>query len=594
MTREFSKTWDLESLFSGGSDSLQLSDALDNLEMNLGQLEKDIISSQNYPHNIERLQNEEMVCQELESFIHCLIAQNTNDQTAIKYNERIAQAKSGLESLTTILSKQLALLPEPSFDALLEEPGISPLRFLLEERRNWEQEKLSLEQEKIINTLSVNGYNGWNSLYGTLIDNIKIPFQENGILKELSIGQAENRLYHTDRNIRKSMFDTFEQVWKKNEDSFAQVYNHLGGFRLKVYEERRWSSILKEPLYLNRMQEDTLNVMWEAVDKNNEQLVTYLQAKARLLNVPQLSWYDVEAPLGITPQHTITFEEAADSIITQLELFSPQMGQFAKETFEKKWIEAEDRSGKRPGGFCSNHPMSQQSRIFMTFSGTINNVFTLAHEIGHAYHNHVVKELPFFLQQYRMNVAETASTLAEMILVESALKCAVTPEEKISILDNKLQRSVIFFMNIRARFLFEKQFYEERKKGFIIASDLNAMMEEAQQKAYLSSLKEWHPHFWIPKQHFYFTEVPFYNFPYTFGYLFSLGLYAIAGRVGSGFAKQYDMLLKDTGRMTVEDLAKKHLDIDLTQPHFWEQALNIINNDVQQFIELLPEVEKQD
>jgi oligoendopeptidase F len=251
-----------------------------------------------------------------------------------------------------------------------------------------------------------------------------------------------------------------------------------------------------------------------------------------------------------------------------------------------RWVEAEDRPNKRPGAFCTGFPDSGQTRVFMTYSGTSSNVSTLAHELGHAFHQYVMEDLPPFAQNYAMNVAETASTLAELIVSDASLKAASNKEERIALLDEKVERAVSFFMNIHARFIFETNFYEERKQGLVSVERLNQLMTEAQRTAYKDALAEYHPHFWASKLHFYITEVPFYNFPYTFGFLFSSGIYATALAQGSSFEDHYIALLRDTGRMQVEELAKRHLGVDLTKPDFWQRAVDVSVADAKEFLSL--------
>jgi pepF/M3 family oligoendopeptidase len=287
-----------------------------------------------------------------------------------------------------------------------------------------------------------------------------------------------------------------------------------------------------------------------------------------------------------TATRTIPYDEAAAFILEQFRNFSPELADFAELAFREGWIEAEDRPGKRPGGFCTAFPKSGQTRIFMTYSGTASNISTLAHELGHAYHQHVMNDLPALSQEYAMNVAETASTFAELIVSDRAMKAAVDPEEKLGLLEDKIQRSVAFFMNIHARFLFETRFYARRGEGLVSVEELNALMEEAQREAYCDMLGEVHPHFWASKLHFYLTDVPFYNFPYTFGYLFSAGIYAKALKEGPDFKNQYVALLRDTGRMSVEELAKAHLGVNVEEKDFWQDAVALTAVDVEQFIDM--------
>ena len=215
---------------------------------------------------------------------------------------------------------------------------------------------------------------------------------------------------------------------------------------------------------------------------------------------------------------------------------------------------------------------------------------TLAHELGHAFHSYVMKDLPYLNQSYAMNVAETASTFAETIINYAALENAKTTEEKIALLNAKLEGATGMFLNIHARFLFEDAFYKERAKGIVSEQRLNTLMLQAQKEAYGDSLSTYHPHFWCSKLHFFIDRVPFYNFPYTFGFLFSLGIYAEYLKNPEGFEDRYIALLKDTGSMKVEDLAEKHLGVDLTKEDFWVEGIKIMEKDAKEFIRLTKEL----
>jgi len=240
--------------------------------------------------------------------------------------------------------------------------------------------------------------------------------------------------------------------------------------------------------------------MWAAIDASKDRLATYLDRKRRMLGLKQLGWQDVDAPVGETSAK-LTYDEAANFIVTHFGKVSPRMAQLAGKAFEDRWIESEDRPGKRMGGFCTNFPDKSQSRIFVTFSGTLSNTATVAHELGHAYHQHVMNDLAPFNQQYAMNVAETASTFAEMVVADAALNSARSPEEKLVLLEDKLHRAVTLLMNIQCRFLFETRFYEERAKGIVSVERLNALMEGAQKDAFAGVLGRYHPHFWASKLH---------------------------------------------------------------------------------------------
>ena len=225
----------------------------------------------------------------------------------------------------------------------------------------------------------------------------------------------------------------------------------------------------------------------------------------------------------------------------------------------------------------------------MTYINSVNEVATLAHELGHAFHSSTMWDLPSLNREYAMNVAETARTFPELIVADATLKVAKTKEEKINLLDTKLQNALAMFMNIHSRFIFENRFYEARQEGLVSEDKITEMMVEAQKEGYQGALATYHPYFWAAKLHFFIDDVPFYNFPYTFGYLFSLGIYAYANQKGANFEEEYIHLLRDTASMTTEDLAKKHLNVDLTQPDFWQAGIDMVTEDIQTFMELTEE-----
>ncbi|MDN3507169.1 MAG: M3 family oligoendopeptidase [Simkaniaceae bacterium] len=528
--------------------------------------------SQDQKQTILNVQEAGKLVRQLEAYVDCLLAQNTVDQIAHQKSGCISELLASYEGALFALGNQLASVAD--FQALLKE--LPDIAFYIEEMRSWAKEKAPVEQEKLINALSADGYHSFWSLYQSYTGKIKVG--EEG----LSIGQAFNALTAPDRDTRLKAFQDWEEAWKGSSDFLAQMLNHIAGFRLKVYAARGWDDILHEPLFLNRMEPETMDAMWTAIEKAKPAFLKYLKKKAEILGLEKLSWIDVEAPIGKPKE--VSWEEACQTVIEQFNKFHPKMGAFAKNAFESQWVEAEDRPGKAAGGFCVMLPKTGESRIFMTFKGTANNVATLAHELGHAYHNERVKHLPFFHQLAQMNVAETASTFGELVVIDQAIQSAKSLEEKLQLLDDKLQRSVAFFMNLHARLLFEKAFYAERKKGFVSADKLCELMTEAQKNAYCDALSDWDPYFWASKLHFYYTHFPFYNFPYTFGYLMSNGLYAHAK--GEGFGEKLDAFLEDTAQMRVEDLAKKHLGVDLTKPEFWEESLAALTQDIEEFITL--------
>lgn len=578
---ELSEQWNLDCFFSGGSHSKELAQEMQRIEKEILELSQ-LIGSKEIAILLDKMQEIDLALRELDAMIVCLQSQNVLDERANQLRAEFSVIEARYQVFNNEFDRQLTQLDPKTLSNDLK---LADIRFILEERLERANQKLPSDSENLITQLSIDGYHGWGDLYPTLVSEIKISIE--GEEQPLSFGQAENKLCHSDRNLRQSVFFALEQSWKEKKSIFAQVLNHLSGFRLQTYALRKWNSPLQEPLFENRMQEETLGAMWVAVEQQKKPLLTFLEAKAKLLGLEKLAWYDVEAPLFEGQDRVIPYEKGASMIIDHFSKFHPRMGEFARRACTEKWIEAADRAEKRPGGYCIAFPKAKQSRIFMTYSGTMVNLSTLAHELGHAYHNAMVEDLPSFAQHYRMNVAETASTFAEQIISDALLQECKTREEKLKILADRIQRSVIFMMNIHARFLFEKQFYERRKTNFLSPEELCSLMQQSQETAYCNALSVWCPYFWASKLHFYFTTIPFYNFPYTFGYLFSLGLYSLAKKEGKSFAAKYDALLKDTGMMTVENLAQKYLGVDLTKPTFWQEAAVMATSDIEHFLKLL-------
>lgn len=592
--KTYSEVWDLDVFFKGGSGSTELRTHLDSVKEKLGSLEETASAfevpqsagaSKEVVNLIESLKEVALDLSQAGAVIGCFLAADTTDKKALQLQGETGSLGARFSTIGLKIRQTLAKADEDTWNGLMESDELKEFAFVLNEWREEVNLKLSEEEESLITSLSIDGYHGWGQLYDMLVGDIKIKIELDGEEKELSVGQANNLSSHENADVRKRSFEALEEAWEGKEDFFASALNHIAGFRLEVYKKRGWDSVLKEPLLRNRMSEETLDAMWGAIGVNKAPFVEYLQVKARMLGTNKMNWYDIDAPVTASTKK-MSYQEGAEFILKHFGEFGPELEAFSRQAFEDSWIEAEDRPNKRPGGFCTGMPASEQSRIFMTYSGTMSNVATLAHELGHAFHSYALRPVHWMNRQYAMGVAETASTFAEMIVADAAVKAAETKDEKIALLEDKIQRSVAFFMNIHARFLFETRFYEERRNGIVSAERLNELMAEAQKEAYGDALNTVHPHFWASKLHFYITGVQFYNFPYTFGYLFSLSIYAKALEDGEGFEQKYMALLRDTAVMSVEDLAMKHLGEDITKQEFWAKGVALCIKDVEEFLEL--------
>lgn len=589
----YSEQWDLETIFKGGLASPALENRLQALGQQIPVVLK-MTSDWQFVFDepaFEQMQAITMQLQQIESglkqtgsFVNMIQSVDERNQQVAPMMDRINQLQNTARQIDVLLTKKLVALTVEQFETLVSQPAFAPIQFNLREKRQQGADLLDEQTEKLLDQLALDGLQGWSDHYDTIVAETQIPYLD----QTLSAGQAQNKFESDpDPKVREVVFKNWQQTWDRFSPMLADTLNHLAGFRLTTYQAHGTTDFMKKPLEYNRMKPATLDAMWSVVSQNKAPLVAFLNRKAALMGKKQLAWQDTWAPVVVDDFQMTkkSYDEAAEFIIAHFRDFSPKMAAVAQTAFEKRWIEAEDRPGKQPGGYMTDLPETNDFRIFMTYDGTPGGVSTLAHELGHGFHTMMINQLPGWRQDYAMNVAETASTLAELIVVDATVNEAQDRATKINLLDQKITNAIDMFMNIHARYLFEHRFYEMRQQGLLTPDDLKGIMLSAQKEAYADALTDYDPLFWADKQHFFFDDVPFYNFPYTFGYLFSMGIYAKAQSVPH-FEADYIALLQDTANMSTEELAQKHLGVDLTQPAFWQAAADSIAQDVALFLEL--------
>lgn len=542
---------------------------------------------------VKFLQAYEAICVcggDLGSFIACHAAAAAENQHFHQIEARLAALVPMQEKIAANIEFALKESSDEMFHAFLDsDPRLAEIRFYLSELRRNAQLRLPQEQESLANELAVDGIHAWGRLYDRLSGKLRVQVMERGELVEKSVGQIQ--FDSPQRSVRQNNFYAADKAWGTLADTCADAINHIAGARLTVYRRLAVRDHLEVPCRLNRMRRETLDAMWQAVSARKSMLLDYLDAKAKAFSLDKLTWCDVMAPYPTGPSSCseLDYAQACGHVIETFNRFSPAWGEFARLAICEQWIEAENRPGKRQGGFCTGFAAKKQSRIFMTFTNSVDSMSTLAHELGHAYHSYVLREETFFLQHYPMNLAETASTFAEAVVGENRLQQCETAADKLTILDTMLSDAVTFLMNIHARFIFEDQLHIERGEGELTAGRLSELMLSAQQEAYANGLDStgWYPNFWISKLHFYITGLPFYNFPYTFGYLLSLGVFALGKEGRQDFPEQYRQLLVATGCQNTEDAVQSTLDYDLTTVDFWNKSLDIVEQRVECFLELV-------
>ena len=578
--------WDLESIFPGRPDTAQFRAALGALDDELavlitradalGPLDTDL----NWDSVLDALMDIGERTSELGSWVHAWAATHADDPAGGRAIALSSATWSRLERAWNRPNDAIARAPQATFDALVARPALAELVPMLQDMRATAHLLLPPAEQALFSELSEHGQHAWSRFYERISGELRVPVGD----ERLSSAQALNRLEDTDKGKRDAVFDGMEVAWTAAAEPCAEALTHIFGTR-RVLHQHLGVDELEGPLVHMRMERATLDAILTVCARSREVLQPYLRAKARLLGLDGLDWGDLRAPVA-TVSHRIDYADAQDLVVRQFGVFSQDMADFAERAFAGRWVEAEDRAGKRPGAFCTGLPISRQSRVFMTYGGGLNSVLTLAHELGHAYHNHTLMDINPARRRVTSILAETASIFAETLLRNAALTQASSDAALLDILEKDLADAVGLLHNIPVRYEFERAVHVLRAQGPLDPDALREKMVELQRAWYGPVLRRPHPMFWAEKLHFYISHMPFYNFPYTFGYLFSSLVYAHAQRSGKGWAASYVALLQDTGSGTAEEVARKHLGVDLRSPDAWMPVLDAIAERVDRFTKL--------
>lgn len=576
MLKNLSDRWSLNSLYRGESQSPLLKDNLAKLKEEIEETISEIAKSKNLIHSyklINHVQHLQKRVRHKRFFVNCLNVQDITDQRAKALADQVQTINSLFNRLLIYFDAYLLDIPEDKWKSLVARKELKLTKFYLNERRTLAKEGFSPEEKIVVNELMTNGYHAWGKMYRSLTNEIKIPYKG----KKLTIGQAYNELLKGNRQIRKSWYEQ----WDKQSHPIATVLNSLAGFRIDLYRQQGIDNVLLEPLNNNRVSEESLKAMWKAIERKREELLSYLDIKKELLNVDSLKWYDFMAPMQFKSE-PIPLDYAANLIVESFHSMSEDMAEFSRKAFLNKWVETENRDNKSAGAFCVPLPLKKESRIFMTFTGTSNNINALAHELGHGYHQYLIRHLPSFAQLYPMSIGEGAAIFAELVMTNSLVERAENNIERTYYLENKVNRGLRLLLFNYSIFLFEKEFYEKRKRGVVSKDALNALMLQIQQETFNNKLDTYDPLTWATRTHYYMTNQPFYNFPYTIGYLISQGIYKKICKNPRNFANKYRPFLKDSGRMTLEELMQTHFTFDLTKVSTWEMFIEPLIEDLKE------------
>lgn len=529
---------------------------------------------------VKLLEESTVLTGRLYNYIHLTLATDTTHETATQVEVQLAGVSADLQATYAKVSKFLGTIQTD----ITTDPFLAEYRYYFEEAKKDATHLLSDELEEVLAKMSISGGKAWSQLFDFMWSSAQGEYKG----EVVTLSEIRGKAYDSDAEVRKSAYEAELKMYDAIKEPIAFSLNHIKKEVLTTSQLRGFESPLAHTLEASRMSRETLDALLEAIREYLPNFRKYLRHKAALLGHENgLPFYDLFAPIG-NSSRTFTVEESKDYLIENFKTFSADLAEMTEEFFDKHYIDFYPRKGKVGGAFCANLPMIKQSRVLTNFTGSLSDVVTLAHELGHAYHGlHIENHRPLN-QDYSMPVAETASTFNENIIMNTAIKEA-SDEEKIALIESQLQDTTQIIVDIYSRYLFESAVFENREQSFMFSKDLEEMMLSAQKEAYGDGLDQsyLHPYMWACKPHYYSTGLSFYNFPYAFGGLFSKGLYAIYQEQPEGFVEKYQELLRATTVSSVEDTAKV-LGVDVSIPEFWKKALAEVAESIEAFIALTP------
>ncbi|MDR3160547.1 MAG: M3 family oligoendopeptidase [Spirochaetaceae bacterium] len=496
---------------------------------------------------------------------------------------------NALEALALPLGKAAALFrcrlaeQEARILQLAEaDEALKPYGFFLRQALAQAAFQMPAEMEDLAQDLGRSGGDAWGRLQEAISSTASMVWDEASGERK-TVTALRDLAHRAERALRERAYRAELDLWKAAEIPLAAALNGVKGTTLTLEKRRGWKSILRKSAFQSRLEEGTLEALIAALEESLPLFRRYLKAKATLLGLGKLAFYDLFAPAPEGGGRRWSWEEAVEFVARRFDGFDPGMGAFARHAAAFAWIDAEGREGKVGGAYCTDFPLAGESRILCNFEGSFDSVTTVAHELGHGWHHEVIKDLPRSLSGYPMTLAETASIFAETIVFEGALADAA-PAERLGLIEGNLKDSCQVVVDILSRFYFERSLFERRDRGELAAEELCALMIDAQKRTYGDALdaEQLHPYMWAVKSHYYDPSLAFYNYPYALGLLFSLALFARAREEGPSFAAAYRELLRLTGRASVEEAARAAR-FDLGTGALWRQGISLIGERVEQF-----------
>ena len=509
------------------------------------------------------------------------------------YNTTAKRLESELEMIGVRLRKQevrfrgwIGTIKE-TLPSILALPGTAKEHaFHIREAAEQSRYLMSEPEEALAAELELSGSSAWSKLHGTVCSQLTVEFELEGRVQKIPITTLQNLSHNPDPELRRRAYEAELATWESVREPLAAALNGVKGSSITLDKRRGRKDALHDSLDTSRIDRETLDTLLSVMRESFPIFRRYMKTKARRFGRDRLAWWDIFAPVGKS-ERKFTWAEATRFVLTQFRSFDERLERLGKRAFDNRWIDAEPRNGKRGGAFCMEVPGVEESRVLCNFDGSLDQVATVAHELGHAFHNECLAGKTMVQRSTPMTLAETASIMNETIIMNAALSEAANPEEQLAILEAYLISSSQVIVDITSRYLFEKEVFERRANSELSADDFCEIMLKCQKETYGDALDEefMHKYMWAWKVHYYIPSFSFYNYPYAFGLLFGTGLYATYRERGKEFVKDYEALLASTGEATPVELAAR-FGFDIRKPDFWRSSIHIIEESVRRYMEL--------
>ncbi|HEX6288993.1 MAG TPA: M3 family oligoendopeptidase [Herpetosiphonaceae bacterium] len=519
----------------------------------------------------------------IHAYISSFVTTDSRDDEA---QARLSELQQEAVRITQLDTRLTAWIGNLDVEALIRQSEVAQDHaFALRQFKQQAEHLMSPAEEALATELSLSGSTAWSKLHSNVTSQLMVPFEQDGQVSDLPMSVIRNLAFEDERDVRRRAYEAEIASWERAALPLAAALNSIKAEVNTLSRRRGWNSPLDQALFDNNIDRQTLDAMMEAARESFPDFRRYLRTKARAIGVEQLPWYDLFAPVG-TSDKVWEFDTARDFIIEQFGTYSDKMRDFAIRAFSENWVDAEPRPGKRDGAYCMGL-RKDESRVFANFKPAFGGMSTLAHELGHAYHNLNLAERTMLQRATPMVLAETASIFCETIVRRAALQQSDL-QEQISILEATLQSACQVVVDISSRFLFEQRVFETRQQRELSVDDFCRLMLDAQRETYGDGLDQdvLHPYMWAVKGHYYSGNRSFYNYPYMFGMLFGLGLYARYQEDAEAFKRGYDDLLSSTGLADAATLAER-FGIDIRTPDFWRSSLDIVRDDIRRFEQVI-------